>query len=220
MCAMRSRACCTSSTARRQGRASIAPRTIAPRHAKPRQRQRQAVWQVTLVPTNQMTATLQAEKGALYQWTLAILIQLLKFNAFDTNSETVRLKGAQRSWHELSAEQACEVLVELLLDPASTRLTAAQRAELAMALPTGRTTVPDLIVKASSAVELGDLYDLYEHTHPYGLGKANAQGFIRRMAIPAEQLGVNLDGLLQHGASPPSALGGCPLAGRPAAGRV
>ena len=118
--------------------------------------------QVTLVPTNQMTTALQTEKGALHQWTLAILIQLLKFNAFDTNSETVRLRGAQRLWHELSAEQACEVLVELLLDPAFTRLTAAQRAELAAALPTGRTTVPDLIVKASSTVELGDLYDLYE----------------------------------------------------------
>ncbi len=114
---------------------------------------------MTLVP---MTATLQTEKGALYQWTLAILIQLLKFNAFDANSETVRPKGAQHAWHELSAEQACEVLVELLLDPAFSRLTAARRAELAMALPPGRTTVPDLIVKASSAVELGDLYDLYE----------------------------------------------------------
>jgi hypothetical protein len=118
--------------------------------------------QVTLVPTDQMTTSLQTEQGALYQWTLAILIQLLKLNAFDANSETVRLKGTQRAWHELSAEQACEVLVELLLDPAFSRLTAARRAELAVALPAGRTTVPDLIVKASSAVELGDLYDLYE----------------------------------------------------------
>jgi hypothetical protein len=38
---------------------------------------------------------------------------------------------------------------------------------------------------------------------PYALGKkANVQGFIRRMAITAEQLGVNLDDFPQHGASP------------------
>jgi hypothetical protein len=36
--------------------------------------------------------------------------------------------------------------------------------------------------------------------HPYG--KANVRGFIRRMAIPAEQLGSNLDGFWQHGAPP------------------
>ena len=119
----------------------------------------------------------ELSESSLYQWTLAILIQLLEFHAFDATRETVRLKGVQRAWHELSAEEACEVLVELLLDPAFTRLTAAQRADLAIKLPTGRTTVPDLIVKASSTVELGDLYDLYERCAA-GLGVRPARAYM------------------------------------------
>ena len=51
--------------------------------------------------------------------------------------------------------------------------------------------------------------------HPYALGKANVRGFIRRMAIPAEQLGINLGCLRQHGAPPfVPWLAGCWLAAR------
>ncbi len=88
----------------------------------------------------------------------------------------------------------------LLLDPASSQLNAAQRIELATALPTGRTSVPDLIAAASSAVELGDLYDLYEQYVDMQLQEADGgsaatsqlQGFVRSIAITAEQLGANL----------------------------
>ncbi len=123
-----------------------------------------------------------------------------------------------RGYGLASAAYVSQVLVGLLLDPASSQLNAAQRIELATALPTGRTSVPDLIAAASSAVELGDLYDLYERyvdmqlqeadggsaamrddeelpvrRDGYVLGqRANLQGFVRHIAITAEQLGAKL----------------------------